>query len=85
MFIIGSILANRCSVKMRKVKVKKMTWENLWITKNAMKAASCIQGFYLREICSAYCKREPVSQFKCFVGDRESWSLGWYDFDLLYL
>lgn len=61
MFIIGFISANRCSVKRLKVKVKKMTWENLSITKNAMKAASYIQGFYLQRICLGYCKKEPVS------------------------
>lgn len=29
--------------------------------KNAMKAALYIQGLYLQEICSSYCKKEPVS------------------------
>lgn len=39
MFIIGFILANRCSVKSLKVKVKKMTEENLSITKKCYESS----------------------------------------------
>ena len=76
MFIIGFILANRCSVKRLKVKVKKMTRENLSITKNAMKAASYIQGFYLQRFVLVIAGKSRLvvylHQCECLVVDRES-------------
>lgn len=42
-----------------------------------------MQGVYLQEICSGYCKKNQLvvhfHQCNCLIVDRESWSLELYD------